>query len=93
MLQTFFLLVENKPGALARITGLLSARGYNVETLNVTKAGDTGFSSITFQVVLEEEKGHQLVKHLKNLVNVVQAELISDGFINGDTSQLLNANR
>ena len=35
MLQVISLLVENKPGALLRVTGLLSARGYNIESLTV----------------------------------------------------------
>ena len=37
MLQVISLLVENKPGALMRVTGLLSARGYNIESLTVAR--------------------------------------------------------
>ena len=40
MLQIISLLVENKPGALMRITGLLSARGYNIESLTVARTLD-----------------------------------------------------
>ena len=40
MLQIISLLVENKPGALMRITGVLSARGYNIESLTVARTLD-----------------------------------------------------
>ena len=42
MLQVISLLLENKPGALMRVTGLLSQRGYNIESLTVARTLDPG---------------------------------------------------
>ncbi len=47
MLQVISLLVENKPGALMRITGVLTARGYNIESLTVARTLDPDLSHMT----------------------------------------------
>ena len=44
MLQVISILLENKPGALMRVTGLLSARGYNIESLTVARTMDPDLS-------------------------------------------------
>ena len=50
MLQTISILLENKPGALLRVTGVLSARGYNIEGLTVAKTLDPELSRMTITV-------------------------------------------
>src|SRR5580704_2158492 len=54
MLQTISILLENKPGALLRVTGVLSARGYNIEGLTVAKTLDPELSRMTITVDVEE---------------------------------------
>jgi acetolactate synthase-1/3 small subunit len=50
MLQVISLLLENKPGALMRVTGLLSQRGYNIESLTVARTLDPELSRMTIAV-------------------------------------------
>ena len=50
MKQLISLLIENKPGALMRVTGVLTARGYNIESLTVAKTLDSTLSSMTIVV-------------------------------------------
>ena len=54
MLQTISILLENKPGALLRVTGVLSARGYNIEGLTVAKTLDPELSRMTITVDVED---------------------------------------
>ncbi len=73
MLQVISLLVENKPGALMRITGLLSARGYNIESLTVARTLDPTLSRMTIVVDVDAKLRPQLIKQMNKLVNVLQA--------------------
>ena len=73
MLQTISILLENKPGALLRVTGVLSARGYNIETLTVAKTLDPELSRMTITVDVEEHQRSQVVKQMNKLINVLQA--------------------
>src|SRR6202000_3259756 len=73
MLQTISILVENKPGALLRVTGVLSARGYNIESLTVAKTLDPQLSRMTIVVDVEDRIRTQVVKQINKLVNVLQA--------------------
>ena len=50
MQQTISVLLENKPGALLRVTGVLSARGYNIESLTVARTLDPELSRMTIVV-------------------------------------------
>jgi acetolactate synthase-1/3 small subunit len=61
MLQLISLLVENKPGALMRITGLLSARGYNIESLTVARTLDATLSRMTIVVDIEPQLRSQVI--------------------------------
>ncbi|MDH3706620.1 MAG: acetolactate synthase small subunit [Acidimicrobiia bacterium] len=63
--------VENKPGVLARVAGLFSRRGYNIESLAVAPTDDDRFSRITFTVDVASASLDQVVKQLDKLVNVV----------------------
>jgi acetolactate synthase-1/3 small subunit len=78
MLQTISLLLENKPGALLRVTGLLSARGYNIESLTVARTLDPELSRMTIVVDVEERLRDQVIKQMNKLVNVLQATDLTD---------------
>jgi acetolactate synthase-1/3 small subunit len=73
MLQLISLLMENKPGALMRVTGLLSARGYNIESLTVARTLDPGLSRMSIVVDIEPNQRVQVIKQMNKLVNVLQA--------------------
>src|SRR6185437_2312559 len=73
MLQTISILLENKAGALLRVTGVLSARGYNIEGLTVAKTMDPELSRMTITVDVEERLRAQVIKQMNKLVNVLQA--------------------
>jgi acetolactate synthase-1/3 small subunit len=79
MLQTISLLVENKPGALMRITGLLSARGYNIESLTVARTLDPTLSRMTIAVDVDPTLRALLIKQMNKLINVLQATDLTEG--------------
>lgn len=79
MLQIISLLVENKPGALMRVTGVLTARGFNIESLTVAKTLDPTLSRISIVVDVEPQLRSQVVKQMNKLVNVLQATDLTDG--------------
>ncbi len=79
MLQTITLLVENKPGALLRITGVLSARGYNIESLTVARTTEPTLSRMTIVVDVEPPLRRQVIKQMNRLINVLQAIDVTDG--------------
>lgn len=78
MLQTISLLVENKPGALMRVTGVLTARGYNIESLTVARTLDPGLSRMTIVVDVDPNLRNQVIKQINRLVNVLQAVDVTD---------------
>jgi len=78
MLQVISLLVENKPGALMRITGLLSARGYNIESLTVARTLDPGLSRMTIAVDVDATLRQQVIKQMNKLINVLQASDLTE---------------
>jgi acetolactate synthase-1/3 small subunit len=78
MLQIISLLVENKPGALMRITGVLSARGYNIESLTVARTLDPTLSRMTIVVDVDPALRRQVVKQMNKLVNVLQASDLTE---------------
>ena len=78
MLQLISLLVENKPGSLMRITGVLSARGYNIESLTVARTLDPTLSRMTIVVDIEPNLRSQVIKQMNKLVNVLQASDLTD---------------
>lgn len=66
------LLVENESGALSRIAGLFSARGYNIESLSVAPTEDPSLSRMTLVTRGNEEIIEQIIKQLNKLVDVVK---------------------
>ncbi len=79
MLQIISVLLENKPGALLRVTGLLSARGYNIESLTVGRTTDPSLSRMTIAVDVEPNLRKQVIKQMNKLINVLQANDLSEG--------------
>jgi len=72
MRHTISVLVENKPGVLARIAGLFSARGYNIASLAVSETMDPTISYLTMVVEAEDEKIlEQIKKQLNKLIDVI----------------------
>jgi len=78
MLQIISLLVENKPGALMRITGVLSARGYNIESLTVARTLDPTLSRMSIVVDIEPQLRGQVIKQMNKLINVLQASDLTE---------------
>lgn len=73
MNQLISLLVENKPGALMRVAGVLTSRGHNIESLTVAKTLDPTLSSMTIVAQVSDENRELLIKQITRLVNVVKA--------------------
>ena len=65
-------LVQNRPGVLARVSGLFARRGFNIYSLAVAPAEEEGFSRITIVVDLESTSLEQIVKQLFKLIEVVK---------------------
>lgn len=78
MLMTISILMENKPGALMRVTGLLSQRGYNIESLTVARTLDPTLSRMTIAVDVESRQRAQVIKQMNKLVNVLQASDLTE---------------
>jgi acetolactate synthase-1/3 small subunit len=70
--HTISVLVENHSGALSRIAGLFSSRGYNIESLTVAETEDTSVSRMTIKVTGDEAVLEQVVKQLNRLVDVIK---------------------
>lgn len=72
-------LIENESGALSRLVGLFSQRGYNIETLNVAPTEDETLSRLTLTTYGDDHKVEQITKQLNKLVEVVKVIALSDG--------------
>ena len=72
-------LVENEAGALSRLVGLFSQRGYNIETLNVAPTEDETLSRLTLTTYGDDHKIEQITKQLNKLVEVVKVVDLSEG--------------
>ena len=73
------ILIENEPGALSRVVGLFSARGYNIETLSVAPTEDPSLSRMTIVTMGSDDVIEQITKHLNRLVEVVKVFDLSEG--------------
>ena len=71
MRHTISVLVENKFGALTRIAGLFSGRGYNIDTLNVAPTQDASQSQMTIVTRGDDATLEQIVKQLNKLTDVL----------------------
>lgn len=72
-------LLENEPGALSRVVGLFSARGYNIETLSVAPTEDPTLSRMTIITASSDDMIEQITKHLNRLIEVVKVVDLSEG--------------
>ena len=73
------ILVENEAGALSRISGLFSARGYNIESLTVAPTEDATMSRMTIVTAGSDDVIEQITKQLNKLIEVVKVIDLSDG--------------
>lgn len=79
MLHTISALVENKFGVLARVAGMFSGRGFNIDTLNVGPTHDPLYSRITIAVITEDDSHiDQAIKQLEKLINVIEVTHFDD---------------
>jgi len=72
MTRTISVLVENKPGVLARISGLFSARGYNIDSLAVGETELPDVSRMTIVARGDERILEQIIKQLNKLIDVIK---------------------
>lgn len=70
--------VDNKPGVLSRIAGLISRRGFNIESLAVSNTEDTTRSRVTMVVDADELIVEQVTKQLNKLINVYKVVDLTD---------------
>ena len=73
------ILLENEAGALSRVSGLFSARGYNIETLTVAPTEDPSLSRMTIVTKGSDDVIEQITKHLNRLIEVVKVVDLSEG--------------
>lgn len=79
MRHVISLLVENESGALSRISGLFSARGYNIESLTVATTEDPTLSRMTIVTTGSDRIIEQISKQLNKLIDVVKLQDMTDG--------------
>ncbi len=71
--------MENEAGALSRVAGLFSARGYNIESLTVAPTEDPTLSRMTLVTVDSDDVVEQITKQLNKLIEVVKVVDLSEG--------------
>src|SRR5690625_2478257 len=79
MRRIISVLIENAPGALSRVVGLFSQRGYNIESLTVAPTEDETLSRLTLTTLGDEHKIEQITKHLNKLIDVVKLVDLTEG--------------
>jgi acetolactate synthase-1/3 small subunit len=77
--HTLSVLLENKPGALTRVTSMFARRGYNIESLAVGPTERPGVSCVTLRVDCEENPLEQIEKQMHKLVNVLRVSELPPG--------------
>jgi acetolactate synthase-1/3 small subunit len=73
------ILIENEAGALSRVAGLFSARGYNIESLTVAPTEDASLSRMTIVTSGSEEVIEQIIKQLNKLIDVIKVLDLNEG--------------
>lgn len=82
MKHVITVLVENKEGVLARIVGVISGRGFNIDSLNVAPTNDPTVSRMTIQVPGDDRVLEQVTKQLNKLIDVIKvSDLTKERFI------------
>jgi acetolactate synthase-1/3 small subunit len=82
MKNTISILVENKPGVLARIAAMFSARNYNIDSLSVAETVDPTISRVTVTAVGDNLEIEQVMKQLRKLIDVIR--VVNFTTVNGD---------
>src|SRR6266850_6906209 len=78
-------LVQNRPGVLAHVSGMLASRGFNIDSLAVGETEDANLSRMTFVVHGDDAELEQVRKQLDKVVTVVQVQDISsENFVERD---------
>ncbi|QIE01953.1 acetolactate synthase small subunit [Buchnera aphidicola] len=72
MRRILSILLENESGALSRVIGLFSQRGYNIETITLAPTEDPSLSKITIQTIGNEKSIEQIEKQLHKLIDVLR---------------------
>jgi len=72
------ILMENDPGALSRVVGLFSQRGYNIESLNVAPTEDDTISRLTLTTIGNDQKIEQITKNLNKIIDVIKLIELSE---------------
>ena len=72
------ILLENEAGALSRVSGLFSARGYNIETLTVAPTEDLSLSRLTIVTSGSDDVIEQITKQLNKLIDVIKVVNLSE---------------
>ncbi|QCI22095.1 acetolactate synthase small subunit [Buchnera aphidicola] len=72
MRRILSILIENESGALSRVIGLFSQRGYNIETITVAPTPDPSLSQMTIQTIGDEKNIEQIEKQLHKLIDVLR---------------------
>lgn len=78
MLHILAILVENNPGVLARVAGLFSRRGFNIDSLAVGKTDDPSVSRMTIVVEGDQRVLEQVTKQLHKLIDVIKISDITE---------------
>jgi len=79
MKHTISVIVENKFGVLARVSGLFSSRGYNIDSLSVGETYDPRISRMTIVVKGDDRILEQVIKQLNKLVDVIEVKDLKKG--------------
>jgi acetolactate synthase-1/3 small subunit len=79
MRHTISVLVENKFGVLARIAGMFSGRGFNIDTLNVAPTQDASLSRLTVVLKGDDSSLELCINQLRKLINVVDVTDFNEG--------------
>ena len=79
MRHTISVIVENKFGVLARVAGMFSGRGFNIDTLNVAPMHDPSVSRITVVLKGDDSALDMVIKQLRKLINVVDVFDFKEG--------------
>ncbi len=85
-MHTLSVLVENKPGVLARVAGLFSRRGFNIDSLAVGETENPDVSRITIVVNADSSPLEQVTKQLNKLVNVLKIVELDPGSLGRSAS-------
>jgi acetolactate synthase-1/3 small subunit len=79
MRRIISLLMENEPGALSRVVGLFSQRGYNIETLTEAPTEDPTLSRLTLTTVGDDRVIEKITKQLNKMIDVVKLTDLTEG--------------